>query len=445
MRTASEWCVAFQTGSASPVEAVQMSLERIAAVDPQLGAFITVCPELALTEAKASEERWREGRARSPIDGVPIAVKDTTPTAGVRTTFGSVLFKDHVPKYDATCWAQLKSAGAVLVGKANTSEFGSLPATDNMLVERTRNPWNHSKTSGGSSGGSAVAVAAGMVPLAEGTDGGGSLRIPSSCCGTVALKPSRGRVSAGPAFGVHVGGTTNGPIATSAIDCQLMLNAMQGPDIGDPYGWVGPAPGNRPPIRLGILESASFAPVDPQICEALQRVGNEMERIGLTIEPVELPLEGLVDPIFWSAGLGALPVKDLNAVHPLLREQIIAGREVKAVVLEQTSTRLHRRSRDLRLALEPYDAVLLPVLPTLPKPIGFLDDASMNDVLSWVAYTYPANIAGLPAVSFPGGSSADGLPIGVQLMGHHNSDEQLLALVARWEAARGLPHPSPRI
>ncbi|HEX9506753.1 MAG TPA: amidase family protein, partial [Acidimicrobiia bacterium] len=172
------------------------------------------------------------------------------------------------------------------------------------------------------------------------------------------------------------------------------------------------------------------------------KVGHELERMGFTVEPVELPLEGLADPTLWAAALGALPIRDLETVHPMLRDQVVTGRVVKAVALEMLNHRFHQRSRALRLAVNEYDAVLLPVLPTLAKPIGFLDSETIDDLLGWLAYTYPANIAGLPSVAFPADRSADGLPIGAQLMGPLNHDEQLLELVAKWEVARGLPHPT---
>lgn len=444
MRTALQWAALYRSGAASPVEAADECIRAIDERDTAIGAFLTVTPEAARESAKASEGRWRRGEPLSPIDGVPLAMKDLSATKGVRTTFGSKPFEGFVPDFDIAYWARLKEAGAVLAGKTNTPEFGSMPTTENLIAPPTRNPWDASKTAGGSSGGSAAAIAAGFVPLAEGSDAGGSIRIPASCCGVVGIKPSRGRVSEGPNFPEQIAGlATSGPMGTTVEDCLAMLHAMSGNDPGDPYP---AARRSEPrPIRLvGLVEEAPHARVDPEVREAVGRIAWEIESIGVPVEPADLPLDGFAEDVLtaFSVGMAALPLPDHEVLHPITRQMVERGQATTAAAYERCRARLHRRSRALRLAMAHYDAVILPVLTTPPKPLGFLDWQPVEAAFEWLPYTYPFNATGQPCIAVPAGTSRDGLPIGAQLVGRYGEDETVASLAARWEAARGLPHPS---
>ena len=446
MNGVAELQAAFRSQALSPVEAAEESLRRIEVLDSAIGAFVTVTPDVAMSAAAASEERWRRGAPVSPIDGIPFALKDLTPTAGVRTTYGSLQYADHVPDVDAAYWTRLRAAGAVLVGKTNTPEFGAIPSTENRLGPPTRNPWNRGMTAGGSSGGSAAALAGGMVGLAEGSDGGGSIRIPASCCGVVGIKPSRGRVSQGPLFGEAMSGlATSGPMGLSVADCLLMLHAMEGADAGDPYPRPAPAPW-APVTRVGVVTGSAHARVDEAVAGAVTAVARELEAIGVSVEAVDLPLAGF-DEAFetvWAVGLASNPHPDLERADVPVRKQVERGRRITAVEYEHARVRLHRLARKLRVAMDPFDACLLPVLTTPPRPLGFAHAAGSGaSTWSWLAYTYPFNATGQPSIALPAATSADGLPIGVQLVGRLGEDERVAHLAARWEAARGLPHPRP--
>jgi amidase len=436
----------FRTGDLSPVAAAEECLDLVAQRDGAVHAFLTLTPEVAAEAASRSEERWRRGEPRSPLDGVPVAIKDLTSTAGVRTTFGSRLFADHVPDGDTHYWARLKEAGAVLIGKTNTPELGGLPTTENLLGPPTVNPWDHRRTAGGSSGGAAAALALGMVPLAEGSDGAGSIRIPASCCGVVGIKPSRGRVSEGPLFGEQMGGfATSGPMATTVPDALLMLHVMEGADAGDPYPWVGP---RQPrPIRLvGVLEQSPHAPVDPDVRAAVDRVARDIESLGYAVEPADLPLDGFAEPwvTIWGVGMAATPIRDPEQMEARVRHQYESGRDTTGWRYERARVRAHRLSRALRVAMEPYDAVVMPVLTTPPKALGWFEpEDTFAAIGEWLAYTYPFNLSGQPSVAVPGGTSAEGLPVGVQFAGRFGEDETVAGLAALWEASRGLPHPHP--
>ena len=446
MRGVAEWQAAFRSHALSPIEAAEESLRRIEALDARIGAFVTVTPEVAMPAAAASEERWRRGVPLSAIDGIPFALKDLTSTAGVRTTYGSLQYADHVPEVDAEYWCRLRAAGAVLVGKTNTPEFGAIPSTENRIGPPTRNPWNGEMTAGGSSGGSAAALAAGMVALAEGSDGGGSIRIPASCCGVVGIKPSRGRVSNGPEFGEAMAGlATSGPMGLSVADCLLMLHAMEGADAGDPYPPAA-ATSHAPARRVGVVTGAAHAPVDAEVGAAVAAVARELEGIGVSVDAVDLPLSGFDEAFetIWAVGLASIPHPDLEQADLPVRKQVERGRRITAVEYERARVRLHRLARTLRVATSPFDACLLPVLTTPPRPLGFAHaPGSGASTWSWLAYTYPFNATGQPSVALPAATSREGLPIGVQLVGRLGEDERVAQLAALWEAGRGLPHPRP--
>ena len=281
--SATEHARLIRAGEVSSVELVRLYLERIERLDPELNAFVTVRAEEALAEARAADAALGEG----PFHGVPIAVKDLTATAGIRTTYSSRAFADNVPDFDTAVVRRIREAGFVIVGKTNTPEFGTTAFTESELNGATRNPWNPERTVGGSSGGAAAAVAASLLPLAHGTDGGGSIRIPASCCGVFGLKPSRGRVSTAP-FPSLEGLSTSGPISRSVADAAGFLDVIAGYEPGDPW-WmpsperpfadeVGEEPGR---LRIAFTSTPPYdTPVDPDCVRAVESAATLLARLG---------------------------------------------------------------------------------------------------------------------------------------------------------------------
>jgi amidase len=424
------------------VAATEACLDAIADRDHEIGAFVTVTADAAIDAARASEDRWQRGTPLSPLDGVPIAIKDLSLTSGVQTTFGSKLFADFVPARDVHYWARLKAAGVIMVGKTNTPEFGSMPDTVNGIGPPTRNPWDHSRSAGGSSGGAGAALAAGMVPLAEGSDAAGSIRIPTSRCGVVGIKPSRGRVSEGPDFGEQLGGlATSGPMGLTVDDCLLMLHVMEGNHAADPWPHASRAI-VHPPGRVGMYSDVDH----PAVRDAVEGVAREVEGLGIAVEPVTLPMDGMLGGVrdLFATGTAATPIRDVDELTPMVRMMVDHAASLSAVAYERSRVRLHRASRRLREAMAPFDAVIMPVLPEPSMPLGYvLDLSSIEEMLTGLPYTYPFNVSGQPCVSVPAATSPEGWPIGVQFVGRFGEDEVVAALAARWEAARGLPHPLP--
>lgn len=456
--TALEQAAAVRAKEVSPTELVEHALRRIDAFDAGLGAFITVTPERARAAASAAEARLREGGELPPLLGVPTAIKDLNNTAGVRTTFGSATLADFVPRVDDAVVTRLADAGTISVGKTNTPEFGFPCYTDNELVGPARCPWDPSRLAGGSSGGAAVAVAAGFVPFAQGSDGGGSVRIPASINGLVGIKPTRGRISNAP-YGSEVTGLgTSGPLARTVRDAAAMLDAMAGPEIGDPF-WAPPLPpgesflgwADREPGRLRIgryTESAvPGADLDPEVGEAFDDAARLLEGLGHTVEDVPA---GLLDPAVlpsferaWALGATTLPVPAdrVDRVRPLTRWMRDRGLALSARDAMQAMFALRLFSRQFLQATAGFDVLLAPVLTMTPRPVGWfgLDGEGGPDFerqKHYAAFTALFNVTGQPAISVPLHWTADDLPVGTMLVGRPADEATLVSLSAQLEAAR---------
>jgi amidase len=462
--TALEQAAAVRAGEVSPTELVRHSLVRIEALDAGLGAFLTVTPERALASAAAAEVRLREGDP-APLLGVPTAIKDLNNTAGVRTTFGSRVMADFVPTVDDAVVTALAAAGTVSLGKTNTPEFGFPCYTDNDLAGAARCPWDPSRLAGGSSGGAAVAVAAGMVPFAQGSDGGGSIRIPASINGIVGLKPSRGRVSNAP-FGAEITGLgTNGPLARTVRDAAAMLDAMSGPVLGDP-AWAPPLPpgetflraAGRSPGRLRIgryLESPMpDVELEPEVRTAFEDAGKLLESLGHDVDDVPPDLLGAdVLPAFervWALSGTMLPVppERVGELRPLTRELRARGLALSAQAAMEAMTALRLFSRRFLQATAAYDVLLAPVTTMTPRPLDWFDagDDGAEDFernKRYASFTALFNVTGQPAVSLPLHWTAAGLPVGSMLVGRPADEATLLALSAQVEAARPWAHRHP--
>jgi amidase len=463
--TALEQAAAVRAGEVSPVELVEHALRRIESLDPGLGAFLTVTPERALAAARRAERRVRGGGELPPLHGVPTAIKDLNNTAGVRTTFGSTVLADNVPTVDDAVVTRLADAGTISVGKTSTPEFGFPCYTDNELVGPARCPWDPTRLAGGSSGGAAVAVAAGMLPVAQGSDGGGSIRIPASVNGLVGLKPSRGRVSNAP-FGSDVTGLgTNGPLARTVRDAAALLDAMAGPVIGDP-AWAPPLPpgetflgaADRPPGRLRIgrhLESPmADAGLEPEVQAAFDDAARLLEELGHEVEDVPPGLLG-ADVLgaferVWTLSGTLLPVppERVGELRPLTRELRARGLALSAREAMEALTALRLFARRFTTATAGYDVLLAPVTTMTPRPLGWFDAdgdgaADFERQKRYAAFTAVFNVTGHPAVSVPLYWTSDGLPVGTMLVGRPADEVTLVALAAQLEAARPWRHRHP--
>jgi len=436
-----------RAGEASSTELVTASLERIDRLDPTLNAFVTVCAEEALEAARAVDSTPSD----APFRGVPIGVKDLAPTAGIRTTYSSGAYADHVPDFDNAVVRRIREAGFVIVGKTNTPEFGTVAFTESELNGATRNPWNTELTPGGSSGGAAAALAAGLVPAAHATDGGGSIRIPASCCGLFGLKPSRGRVSSAP-FGAFEGLSTAGPLTRSVEDGAHILDVLAGYEPGDPW-WAAPpaqpfaTATAAPPPRLRVAVTSSppiDLPVDPECVGAVTAAAELLSGLGHEVTEGTPPWR---EPdlftrfiTVWQVGPALHPVEDLSLLTPLNRGLVEAAQATSAADYGRTVASLHMLARRIVSFWNDVDVVLTPTLALPPVPIGWQDevDGAVPQLLrntEFTPFTAVANLTGLPAMSLPLHWSDAGLPIGVQAIGPPEGDALLLSLAAEVEAA----------
>jgi aspartyl-tRNA(Asn)/glutamyl-tRNA(Gln) amidotransferase subunit A len=441
----------FGSGAASPVEYVRSTLDRVEELNPELGAFITVDREGALAAAGEAEQRIRsQGDAAfrdAPLLGMAVSIKDLIPTRGLRTTRGSLLFQDWVPDFDAPAVERLRRAGAVIIGKTNTSEFGWSGAARNRLVPPTRNPWARELTSGGSSGGAAASVAMGVGVGAVGTDGAGSLRIPAAFCGVVGFKPSFGRV---PYVPVSVEGMSHqGPIARSVDDLALLLDVMAGPDARDPLSL--PAPnwdlGGVPagPLRIAWIRSLAGPPhPDPAIEKQAAETVAALGVAGHTVTDLD---PGLPDPYLIAetilTTLTAAATADAAAdrLDPGLLALVEVGKRTSGVELSRAALRRAEYTERIRVLMNEYDLLAMPTVPVPPFPADrdFPDLAVGKGALEWLTWTpstFPFNLTGQPAISVPAGFTPAGLPVGLQLVGGWRADDTVIRAARQLESLR---------
>jgi len=450
-----EQAAAIRRREVSPVELVEHYLDRIDRLDAQVGAFVTVTADAARAAAlEAEAATGRDGAALPPLHGVPTAIKDLNLTAGVRTTFGSAVCADFVPTVDDFVVEKLRAAGTISLGKTNTPEFGLPCYTEPEVAPPARTPWDLSRSAGGSSGGAGAAVAAGLIPFAQGSDGGGSVRIPASACGLFGIKVSRGRVSNGPMRGDVNGLGWMGPLARTVRDAAAMLDAMAGPMTGDPH-WAPPpaepfsAYAGREPgrLRIGRYRTPVIAEADvhPDCVAAYDEASDLLESLGHSVEDVDPPFSAALTPTFaklWSVGAATVPVDpaDEARLRPLTRHLRAHGRRLSGVDYALAIGALQSAARAAVTATAPYDAVLTPTLAQPPALVGSLRNdedpaADFAGQAAFTPFTAPYNMTGQPAVSLPLHWSAAGLPIGVMLVGRPADEATLIALSAQLEAA----------
>jgi amidase len=422
-------------------------LERIDALNPRLSAFVDVLRDRALGEARAADARLRRhGGESEPFLGVPLGVKDLNLARGSFTRFGSRAFERLFTPFDDAVVARLRRAGFVILGKTATSELGSLPITEPDIHPPTRNPWDLEVTPGGSSGGAGAAVAAGMIPVAQGSDAGGSIRIPASFCQLVGLKPSRGRVENPFGFDDRLLVWTCGPITRTVDDAAAMLDVLAGVTVGQPH-WATPPPRpfaalareTPPRLVLRLALRSNHIDTDPEIAAAVERVARALETLGHTLDerPMELPA-GAVEELLpvWQSIAASAPVPDWSVTQPVTRWLGERGRTIDPRAVERIVERL---AQEVIAQLGDGDAWITPTVAIPPPRIGAwrgMEPAAMFAQASKLCvFTAPFNVSGQPAITVPAGRSRQGHPIGVQIAGRPLADGLVLALARQVEQA----------
>ncbi|MES2787050.1 MAG: amidase [Pseudomonadota bacterium] len=453
---ASELPGAYKAGSLSPVDVVRAHLDRIERFNPSLNAFTQVFADQALKDARASALRWSQGKPMGALDGVTVAVKDLILVKGSPTWRGSLAVDENQAwDVDAPCVARLREQGAIIIGKTTTSEYGWKGVTDSLRHGVTRNPWNPELTPGGSSGGSAVAVAAHMAALAIGTDGGGSVRIPAAFTGTVGLKPTFGQV---PAFPLSPVGTIAhlGPICRTVDDAALLMSAIAQKDRRDWYAFAGDAssfwplpvaPARQPRVAVvrslwGQTATAEVERVFEKALVALSAAGAELVRC----EP-DWPDIRDAFRVHWMAGAGnairSLPVERQEMIETGLLQSARAGAKVTLAQFQDAVAQRERFGSAINLFFGEYDFIVTPSTTTVAFPVN-QENPSVEDsshTLGWASFLYPFNLSQNPALSLPAGLSDAGLPIGIQIVGDRRADLAVLQLARQLERELGVSPP----
>ena len=446
----------------SPVELVQAALARAESLEPALNCFVALTPELALAAAKKAEAEIMRGENGGVLHGLPLSIKDVIPVKGVKFTTGSKAMADNVAQIDAAVVERVVAAGACIIGKTTTSEFGAKAVGDSPLTGATRNPWNTAKTAGGSSAGATASVAAGVTPFSIATDGGGSVRIPCSFTGLFGIKPQYARV---PMYPVSAATTLAhcGAIARTVRDAALLLSAESGFDARDPYSVSEPAPDylaacerSIKGMRIAWSATLGFAWADPEVLRITEAAALAFQQLGCEVELVDKVFDS--DPVeLWSsefyAGIGTRLKPVLEKSRDLLDPAVIAILQ-KALeqTLEQYYTNVFRRydfREKTRQFFEKFDLLLSPTLPVpafdvyrdLPAEL----EKSDRNVVSWVYYTYPFNLTGQPAASIPAGFTVSNLPVGLQIVARINREVDIFSAAAAFEQAHPWAHLRPPI
>ena len=445
-------------GDVSPLELVELYLERIQRLDPQFNSYVTVAAEQALAEAAVKTEqltKTADVTQLPPFFGVPIPIKDLNAVAGLPCGYGSPALKDQIASYDDGVVTRIKQAGFTILGKTATSELGALPYIEPEDAQPTRNPWNLDRTAGGSSGGAAAALAAGLCPIAQGSDGGGSIRGPAFCCGLIGLKPSRGRISQAPAGDNFNGMATSGPLTRTVADAAALLDAMSGYLPGDLSWLPDPDPSFLTVARQATMAAGSparqplkiaFATAIPDISEAepvceqaVLQMAQLLAEMGHQVEPGCPNFAGLDEPFIqvWQTAVAAsgIPAAALDSMNRwLLSRTCSAGEYVRATAALQVA------ARQIVAFFQQVDVLVLPTYMAPPIPVGKWASCSPEETLrrmiEWIAPCPPFNVSGQPAIAIPTGFTEAGLPIGVQLIGRPAAEATLIKLAAQIEATQ---------
>jgi amidase len=444
-------------------DVVRAHLAQIERVNPKVNAIVTLTAERALDDAKAKDGALARGDANGPLFGLPVAHKDLVPTKGIRTTFGSPIYRDHVPVVDGLIVERLRAAGAVTLGKTNTPEFGAGSQTFNEVFGRTLNPYDATKTCGGSSGGAAVALACGMVPIADGSDTGGSLRNPAAFCNVVGLRTSPGRVPAWPREMAWSALSVQGPMARTVADAALMLSAIAGPDPRSPIaiaeaGDIFRRPLDRDFRRVRVAWSRDLGglPFDSRVTTALEPARKVLESLGCAVDEAQPDLRDARE-IFQALRAFAFATR----YGPMLAEH---RHQIKDTVIWNTEQGLKLTARELgeaevkrtalyhrvREFMERYEFLVLPATQVPPfdvtQPyVTEIEGVMLPTYIDWMRACSDITVTGLPAISVPGGFTPDGLPVGLQIVGRHQDDWGVLQIAHAFEQATGIGRRRPAV
>jgi amidase len=446
-------------------EVMEAHLRQIERVNPKVNAIVTLVDEDQLMVlARAADEIIAQGKSLGPLHGLPVGVKDLTETKGIRTTYGSPLYRDHVPDYDALVVERMKSAGAIVLGKTNTPEFGMGSQTFNPVFGATLNPYDVTKTCGGSTGGGAVALACGMAPIASGTDIGGSLRNPANFCNVVGIRPSPGRVANGPS--TQLGWSTlgvSGPMARTVTDCALLLSVLAGFDRRSPISIEQPGSQFSQPlgerdfkgVRVAMIKDLGL-PWEPAVKTAFHAQRKVFESLGCIVEEAEPDMQDANECFLawrhWAfeLQLGATVDAHPDKVNAYAHWHVEEGRKLTGPYLSRIEAKRTALYQRMRQFMEKYEFLILPVNQVLPFDVSThypteIAGEKMENYIAWMKSTYYISIVGNPAISVPCAFSDSGLPIGIQIVGRHNDDWGVLQLGYAFEQATDIGKRRPEV
>ena len=447
------------SGQVSCVEIAELFFQRIEDLNPRLNAFLALCPDQALEEARQAQEAVQNGANLGPLHGIPISVKDLELTQGITTTLGSAMFQGRVPDFDSVVVERVRAAGAIILGKTNTPEFGLSGTTENKLGDACRNPWNTERTPGGSSGGAAAALAAGLCTLATGSDGGGSIRIPASFSGVFGIKPSQGRVPRYGGYGFPAANhfSQSGPMSRTVADTALLLQVLAGPDARDPVSMRETPPDFSATLAQGVAgwkiawsPDLGYAGVDPEVIRVTEKAARVFEELGAAVETPDLVID---DPFqaFWDVFATA----SYTSYGHLLDEHrddftyyglraFDHGAEVTGADLSRALLRVDQLRRQMENFFDDYDLLLTPTMAVPAFPVedrpAVIGGKEVDPFWGYLPFTFPINMTGQTAASVPCGFSEDpasaGMPIGLHLVGPRGAEAKVLQASAAFERAR---------
>ncbi len=448
----------------SPTELTEHYLRRIDDLNPKLNAFLTVAGDEAVASAKASEEKLMAGQIQGPLHGVPISLKDLEMTSGIRSTLGSLIYENHVPDHDSGVTERVKASGAIILGKTNTPEFGMRGTTENRLGDPCRNPWDVTRTPGGSSGGAGAAIAAGLCPIATATDAGGSIRIPASFCGTYGIKPTLGRV---PRFGGLGRPSPNlvaqsGPMTTNVRDAALLLQALAGPDDRDanmiretPPDFLGALDSGVAGLRIAWSTDFGYAGIDPEVAAATSEAARIFEEMGAIVEEPGISMEQPVTELSRItsansfAAYGHFLDEQPDKLTHYAAGRLARGKEVTGLDYAKALRRLEEIRHQINMLMETYDLLMTPTMAVPAFPVGEYPDSiggvTVGADWGFNPFNIIFNLTGQPAASIPCGFSSDGMPIGLHIIGRPKDEATVLAASAAFEAVRPWNHIQPKI
>ena len=452
------------TRRVSSTELTETFLRRIERLNPKLNAYLTVTGEEALAAAKAADEKIGQGRENGPLLGIPISLKDLEATKGIRSTMGSLAYQDTIPEMDSVVAERVKASGAVLLGKTNTPEFGLQGTTENRLGDPCRNPWNTERTAGGSSGGAGAAVAAGMCPFATGTDGGGSIRNPSSFNGIFGIKPTLGRVPRAGGLGRPAPNLTSqsGPMARNVRDAAILLKVLAGPDSRDPGSMRDSVPdflagldNSVRGLRLAWSTGMGYAAIDPEVASITSTAARVFEELGCTVDDPAFALDNPIPAfltIFYTGNYtvyGHLMEECPEKLSDNARFCFEHGSQATAADYARAIRAVDEMKAKIDDLMDTYDLLLTPTMAVPPFPIGQppdrIDGKDVPPRSSYSPMTRPFNLSGQPAASVPCGFSSEGLPIGLHIIGKRGDEATVLRASAAFEQARPWEHLRPDI